>query len=426
MTGRATPAIWMLTGDIMGPLGGGLRQQRWAEYLLARGEPVRLFHVGGAFSVRYADVYSLEELHERRRAWVAASPPRAGVRDSRIARLFRFVKHVFLVDLFLPSVFRLILLANRLLRHAPPHVVLMCSSPPYAMAVAGRVLKVLHGDRVTMALDMRDLWSLHTAFPGPKAHKRLIERWVIGGSDIFTTVAPALAERFRQRFGRGGEVVFNIATHAPALSAEPAGFDWSAVDPGIRADTRKIAYTGSIPAGFYDLDGLLDAIAAFAQRPEAARLQFVFVGAGGELATRVAGRAIPPGLIVFTPQVRIETAAAIQAAADTLMFLGYRAADNQGQVSIKLFEYFRRGKPILPVHIRAGSDVAWLIEHYCGQSSPHLLDVAALGDAFADVATTGGAALPSARDVPAREASLLQAYEDVSNRIVKRVRGARA
>ncbi len=426
MSERQTPAIWMLTGDIMGPLGGGLRQQRWAEYLLARGEPVRLFHVEGVSSVRYADVFSLKELHERRRAWIAASPPRAGVRDSRMARVFRFVKHVFLVDLFLPSVFRLIMLANSLLRHAPPHVVLMCSSPPYAMAVAGRVLKALHGDRVTMALDMRDLWSLHTAFPGPKAHKRLIERWVIGGADIFTTVAPALAERFRQRFGRGGEVVFNIATHAPAVSADPAGFDWRALDPRIRAETRKIAYTGSIPAGFYDLDGLLDAIAAFARRPEATGLQFVFVGAGGELATRAANRAIPPGLIVFTPQVRLETAAAIQVAADALMFLGYHAADNQGQVSIKLFEYFRRGKPILPVHIRVGSDVAWLVEHYCGQSCPQLLDVAALSEAFADVATTGGAALPVARDLPVREASLLQAYEDVSDRIVGRARGAQA
>ena len=425
MTERATPAIWMLTGDIMGPLGGGLRQQRWAEYLLARGEPVRLFHVEGAFGVRHADVHSVEELHERRRAWIAASPPRAGVRDSRAARIFRFIKHTFLIDLFLPSVFRLIATVHAMLRDAPPHVVLMCSSPPYAMALAGRVLKAIHGDRITMALDMRDLWSLHTAFPGPKAHKRLIERWVIGGADLFTTVAPALAERFRQRFGRGGEVVFNIATHAPTIAADPAGFDWNAVDPRIRADTRKVAYTGSIPAGFYDLDGLLDAIEAFAKRPEAAGLQFVFVGAGGELATRAAARAIPSGLIVFTPQVRLETAAAIQVAADALMFLGYQAADNQGQVSIKLFEYFRRGKPILPVHIRAGSDVAWLVEHYCAQRCPQLLDVAALGDAFADVATTGGESLPAARDVPTREASLLQAYEDVSDRIVARVGGVR-
>ncbi|KTT69251.1 hypothetical protein [Sphingomonas sanguinis] len=425
MTKRAMPAIWILTGDIMGPLGGGFRQQRWAEYLLARGEPIRLFHVEGAFGVRYADVYSVNELHERRRGWIAAAPPRAGVRDSRAARVFRFVKHTFLIDLFLPSVFRLIKTVHMMLRDAPPHVVLMCSSPPYAMALAGRILKAIHGDRITMALDMRDLWSLHTAFPGPKVHKRLIERWVIGGADIFTTVAPALADRFRQWFGRGGEVVFNVATHAPAISADPAAFDWGAVDPRIRAESRKIVYTGSIPAGFYDLDGLLDAIGAFALRSEAANLQFVFVGAGGELAARAAGRGLPPNLVVFTPQVRHEMAAAIQVAADTLMFLGYRAADNQGQVSIKLFEYFRRSKPILPIHIRAGSDVAWLVEHYCSRPCPNLLDVVALGDAFADVATTGGKSLPAAQDVPAREASLLQAYEDVSDQIVARVAGAR-
>ena len=425
MTKRTIPAIWMLTGDIMGPLGGGFRQQRWAEYLLARDEPIRLFHVEGVFGVRYADVYSLDELHERRRAWIADAPPRAGVRDSRAARVFRLLKHTFLIDLFLPSVFRLIRIVHGMLRDAPPHVVLMCSSPPYAMALAGRVLKAIHGDRITMALDMRDLWSLHTAFPGPKAHKRLIERWVIGGADVFTTVAPALADRFRHRFGRGGEVVFNVATNAPAITPDPTGFDWSGVDPLIRADSRKIVYTGSIPAGFYDLDGLLNAIEAFAHRGEAGRLQFVFVGAGGELAARAASRVLPQGLVVFTPQVRHETAAAIQVAADALMFLGYQAADNQGQVSIKLFEYFRRSKPILPVHIRAGSDVAWLVEHYCGRPCPQLLDVVALGDAFADVATTGGKMLPAANDVPTREASLLQAYEDVSDQIVARVADSR-
>lgn len=426
MSERATPAIWMLTGDIMGPLGGGFRQQRWCEYILARGEPVRLFHVEGAFGVRYADVHSVEELRERRHAWIAAAPPRAGVRDSKAARVFRLLKHVFLLDLVLPSVFRLVTTVNAMLRRdAPPHVVLMCSVPPYAMALVGRILKTMHGERVTMALDMRDLWSLHTAFLGPKGHKRRLERWVIGGADIFTTVAPALAERFA-RLGPRPDVVFNVATHAPTVTADPGSFDWASIDPQIGRDSRKIVYTGSIPAGFYDLDALLDAIEAFAGRPEAAGLQFVFVGAGGELAGRTGARHLPPGLVVFAPQVRHETAAAMQAAADALMFLGYRAADNQGQVSIKLFEYFRRGRPILPVHIRAGSDVAWLVRHYSGKECPHLLDTASLADAFVDVAISGGSSLPVATDVPAREASLLQAYEDVSDRIVARVRKAPA
>ena len=417
MTDPATPAIWLLSGDIMSQLGGGFRQQRWCEYLLARGRSIRLFHVAGAFGVRWTDVHSVEELRDRRKAWIAAAPPRAGVRDSRAARAGRLLKHVLVLDLFFPSIVRLLAVMNGMLRDAPPRVALLCSSPPFAMGVAGRIMKALHGDRVVVVLDMRDLWSLHTAFPGPKVQKRLIERWVTGGADIFTTVAPALAGRFAERFGRTPDVVFNIATHVRPVHSDPAAFDWAGLSPLLRSDSRKIVYTGSIPAGFYDLDGFLDAVERFAEQPDAGRVQFVFAGAAGELAARMRGRKLPDDLIVFASQMSHDAVAEVQNAADVLVFLGYQAADNQGQVSIKLFEYFRREKPILPVHIRAGSDVDWLLRHYAG-FCPNLLDEAALVQALTGVARDGGAALPRASDVPAKEASLLAAYDQVADRII--------
>lgn len=421
MTGSAsTPAIWLLSGDIMSQLGGGFRQQRWCEYILARGQSVRLFHVSGAFGVRWVDVHSVDELRERRRGWIAAAPPRAGVRDSRAARVGRLMKHVFMLDLFFPSIFRLIATLNAMLRDAPPRVALLCSSPPFAMGVAGRIIKAIHGSRVVMALDMRDLWSLHTAFPGPKAQKRLVERWTIRGADIVTTVAPTLANLFEARFARRPDVVFNVATHVRPVLSDPAAFDWSAVSPLIRSDTRKVAYTGSIPAGFYDLDGFLDAVEAFALTPEAAQIQFVFVGAGGELVSRMRGRAIPEGLVIFAPQMSHDGVAEVQNAADVLVFLGYQAADNQGQVSIKLFEYFRREKPILPVHIREPSDVDWLVRHYCGHC-PHLVTRDQLVSALVAIARDGGKGLPRADDVPGKEASLLAAYDQVAGRIVASV-----
>jgi hypothetical protein len=115
--------------------------------------------------------------------------------------------------------------------------------------------------------------------------------------------------------------------------------------------------------------------------------------------------------------------AEVQNAADVLLFMGYQAADNQGQVSIKLFEYFRREKPILPVHIRVGSDVDWLIRHYAG-FCPHLTDEAALVDALAAVGHDGGATLPRASAVSAREIALLAAYDEVATRIVVKVAAA--
>jgi hypothetical protein len=422
-TTTATPAIWLLSADIMSQLGGGFRQQRWCEYLLARGQSIRLFHVAGALSVHWVDVHSVDELRDRRKAWIAAAPPRAGVRDSRAARAGRLLKHVFMLDLFFPSIVRLVATMNGMLRDAPPRVALLCSSPPFAMGVAGRVMKALHGDRVVMALDMRDLWSLHTAFPGPKAQKRLVERWVIGGADIFTTVAPALAQRFEHRFGRTPDVVFNIATHVRPVTADPAAFDWTRVSTALRSNSRKIVYTGSIPAEFYDLDGFLDAVEGFARLPEADRVQFVFVGASGELAARMRGRAIPDDMVLFVPQMSHDAVAEVQNAADVLLFFGYQAADNQGQVSIKLFEYFRREKPILPVHIRAQSDVDWLLRHY-GGFCPNLTEAEALVAALASIARDGGAGLPRASDVAAREASLLAAYDTVSARIVASLTGS--
>jgi hypothetical protein len=340
-----------------------------------------------------------------------------------MARAGRLLKHVFMLDLLFPSILRLIAIMNGMLRDAPRRVALLCSSPPFAMGVAGRIMKALHGDRIVMALDMRDLWSLHTAFPGPKVQKRLVENWVIGGADVFTTVAPALASRFAERFGKMPDVVFNVATHASRVSADPAAFDWSRVSDRVRPDTRRIVYTGSIPAGFYDLDGFLDAVAGFSRRPEAAQVQMVFIGAGGELASRMRGRGIPDDLIVFAPQMSHDAVAEVQNAADVLLFMGYQAADNQGQVSIKLFEYFRREKPILPVHIRVGSDVDWLIRHYAG-FCPHLTDEAALVDALAAVGHDGGATLPRASAVSAREIALLAAYDEVATRIVVKVAAA--
>lgn len=412
-----TPAIWLLSADIMTQLGGGFRQQRWCEFILARGYSVRLFQVSGLFDVRWVDVHSVEELRTRRKTWIAAAPPRAGVRDSRAARIGRLLKHVFMLDLFFPSIFRLVANLNMMLRDAPSRVALLCSSPPFAMGVVGRILKAIHGDRIVLALDMRDLWSLHTAFPGPKFQKRLVESWVIRGADIFTTVAPALEARFEKRFQRKPEVVFNVATHVKGVTSDPSVFDWTHVSAALRPGTRKIVYTGSIPAGFYDLDGFLRAVEIFAQHSAAHDVQFVFVGAGGELAALLRGRKIPDDLIVFGPQMSHDSIAEIQNAADVLLFLGYHAADNQGQVSIKLFEYFRREKPILLVHIREKSDVDWLVRHYCGFCT-YLLDEPALVAAFLDVAQRNETKLPQANDTAAKDESLLRAYDRVSGEII--------
>jgi len=418
-TPTTIPAIWLLSADIMSTLGGGFRQQRWCEYILARGQSVRLFQISGPFTIQWVDVRSVEELREKRKAWMAAARPRAGIRDTRMARVGRFIKHVFMIDLFFPSLFRLIAIMRGMLTDAPQPVTLLCSSPPFAMGVAGRIMKALDGDRIVMALDMRDLWSLHTAFPGPKFQKRLVEKWVIGGADIFTTVAPALASRFKAWFGADAEVVYNVATQATDSAAPAADFTWSALSPALCAESAKIVYTGSIPAGFYDLDGFLDAVEQFAATHSEKALQFVFVGAGGEIAARLQTRAIPKDMIVFVPQMSHAAIGDVQRAADILLFMGYSADDNQGQVSIKLFEYFRREKPILPVHIRSESDVDWLIRFYCGKNV-ELLTQDDLVNILTTIARRDFSTLPKADSVKEKDRTLLSAYDKITDVIVSR------
>lgn len=415
-----TPAVWLLSTDIMTQLGGGFRQQRWCEYVLARGEPVRLFQVSGAFRVHWVDVHSVDELRAHRQAWIAAAPPRAGVRDSRGARIGRLIKHSFMVDLLYPSIYRLVAIMRAMLADAPPRVALLCSSPPFSMGLAGRIMKALHGDRIVMALDMRDLWSLHTAFPGPKFQKRLVERWVIGGADVFTTVAPALASRFRKVFGREPEVVYNVATQARPVTIDPATFSWARLDPRLNATSVKIIYTGSIPAGFYDVDGFLAAIEDAAQQFGSDRLQFVFVGAGGEVAARMHGRSIPENMIVFIPQMSHAEVAEVQQAADALLFMGYQAEDNQGQVSIKIFEYFRRERPILPVHIRARSDVDGLLRLYCGNGL-EIVSHQAVVQTLVQIANGDLSRLPRASQADVHDNELLSEYTRTVDAIMKKL-----
>lgn len=418
---KSTPTIWLLSADIMSQLGGGFRQQRWCEYYLRLGYSIRLFYVAGAMSVTWVDVHSEQELQTKRREWIAAAPPQAGVRDQRFARAARLLKHTFLPDLFYPSIIRLLFLINAMKKQVPGVTVLLCSSPPFSLAVVGAILKSWWGKKVVMALDMRDLWSLHSAFLGPKAHKRWIEHWVISKADDFTTVSVGLAERFKAVFNAEPQVVYNVATHARDTVPPLGAYDWTKWSPNLRHGSLKVLYTGSVPQGFYDLDAFVVAVEALAQKVPglADRLQLVFVGAAGEMATKVANSRIGKDVFIFLPQTTHDKVAELQTAADVLLFLGYKAADNQGQVSIKLFEYFRRRKPILPAFINPGSDVDYLIKLYCG-ASPHFTSAQSLVEALATLLASGPGELPKASNSEA-DLTLLAEYEAAASRIVAKL-----
>lgn len=410
------PSVWLLSDNIMGPRGGGFRQQRWCEYFLAQGWSMRLFHVSGAFGLRWEDVHSVEELRTKREVWIKSATPRAGIRDSRWARAARLIKHTFIVDLYLPSVLRLLLTTYRLLLASRAPVILLCSSPPFSMAIVGGALKTMCPNRAIMVLDMRDLWSLHTAFRGPKFHKRWIERVILRRADVLTTVSEGLSRRYESSFSRKALVAYNVATHVPKSSSD--SINWSDVSSQIRPNSTKFVYTGSIPENYYKIDDLLSALEQISVCGDTNELdiQFIFVGAVENMAIASRHYELSTGMLVFLPQVSHETSHAIQRCADALLFFGYNSPDNQGQVSIKLFEYFKHGRPILPVHVAEDSDIEHLISLYCGYC-PHYLTPSAISEAIISFCHHGR--LPHAKDA-SPDAELLRAYRLVVTEVIER------
>jgi hypothetical protein len=401
----------------MSQLGGGFRQQRWCEFVLRRGEPMDVFCQYSSLTIRQVRVDDENTLRDLRKTWLEQSPPKSGVRTGAIARALRLVKHIFLVELLFPSVWLMALRVGGGIARSDTPVVLMCSSPPFSLAVAGAVLKSIFGKKVVLVLDMRDLWSMHSAMPGPRIHKRWIERWALARADYITTVSFGLQQRFEEEFGARSDVAYSVATQSwQADSSNAATLDWSQLSPELRKDSTKIVYTGSIPEAFYDLETFISACELFiARSSEPDRLQFVFIGNAQELQTQAQGR-LPPGLMVFLPQVSHPDVARMQAAADALIIFGYISGDNQGQASIKIFEYFYRRRPIIALNIAAKSDMDYLISLYCGVC-PSFVTAEQVAEVFERVARRDFAGLPIATNERA-DSDLLAAYDGAVDKML--------
>ena len=407
--------VWLISAEIMSQLGGGHRQQRWCEYFLQRGWPIRIYSQQGPLGIKTVEVTSVEELRKLRKQWTSSTPPRAGVRIGFLASIGRKLKHLLLIDLWLPSQFKLYRLMAMDLRNSGCSVVFLCSSPPFAVAVVAALLKLRFSSQVALVLDMRDLWSLHDAHPGPKLHKRMIEQWVMSQVEILTTVSHGLAKRFKSAFGKQSIVAYNVATHvSPANSISDDSLDWTNINRRLSDTSTKFLYTGSLPQGYYDLYSFAAAI----QKAGVAisDKQFVFVGACGELEKNCRRLGVPEDRVIFVGQVDQVAAQKLQRAADAVIFFGFVADDNQGQVSIKLFEYMRNKKPVLPLNIAAGSDVDSIIRKYCG-SMLYLSSVEDMATFFAQPAAKCLSRLPVACNSLADQ-ELLQSYEQTVEKVI--------
>ncbi|MDE2427344.1 MAG: glycosyltransferase [Burkholderiales bacterium] len=397
---RPIKEVWFLTSELESERASSFRQERWCRIFLDAGAALRIFNLRGAFDHSDAVCTDIESLSEFRRAGVAMyRGPITSVREGMLVRIARMIKHLFLVDLYLPNVFKLYRRLNFLLKNRQEPVVLMASSPPFSVAVVGAFIKKRHPQKVVFTVDMRDAWALHTALGGIKPVKRFIERWVLNIADSVTTVSHGLADEFYERYGVKVGVMYNIATHY--LNAPPPDLiDMKDVCAEIDPCKTTLVYTGSTPENFYDVASIVRAFKNLKRvTPHLAdRLQFVFVGACEPVQREAVGNSVSASDMVFVPHLPQSVARSLQASASALIFLAYHGPKNMGVVSTKLFEYLCLGQPIAPFDLWEDSDVDILLRRYCGRSI-NVHDEQDITRLLAKIAEDGVGVLPKLTEV---------------------------
>lgn len=363
-----SPEVWFFTSEVEGERAGSFRQARWADVFLEAGARTRIFNVQGALHLNEQAFERPEDFIAFRDLCRKTARPAASVREGWYVGTIRALKHLFLADFYLPNILKLLVSARAQLADGR-RVVLFASSPPFALAFAGWLLKSWFPKQVTFVVDMRDAWALHTSLGGIPPLKRAIEKMVLRRAQHVSTVSYGLAEEFSARYGVSVEVLYNVATHY-FEPPEPEEVNWAALNPVLASDRLRLVYTGSTPVGFYDLGTIARSAVLLRQlHPELAdRIQMVFVGACDEMRREAAVASVTHDDIAFISHVPHKLATAIQQAADGLLFLAYDGEGNKGVVSTKFFEYLALGKPVLPMGIRPGSDVDQLLKRLCGHS----------------------------------------------------------
>jgi hypothetical protein len=388
--------VWFFTSEIEGERASSFRQERWCSIFLQKGARVSVFNIRGAFSYTHAVFDTEAQFEAFRESCRMKAKPMASIREGRAARLIRRIKHLFLIDLFLPNIILIVWRAYRMLARSSSRVVLMASSPPFSVAVAGAILKRLHPCRLVFSADMRDAWGLHTALGGIPWIKKAIERAVLHTADYVTTVSYGLKNEYEATYGIEVGVMYNVATHYFNMKPSITKLDWASISSDIDLRRLKLVYTGSTPERFYDLISIIGGIKHFRDtRPVLAdRIQLIFVGACEEVRRESERQGMTGQDIVFVPHVPQRLSKLIQANADALIFLGYHGDGNKGVVSTKIFEYLLLCKPIIPFSLHEGSDVDRLLRRYCGRSiNIHTLHD--ISDALASIASMGIGSLPS-------------------------------
>ncbi len=283
---------------------------------------------------------------------------------SRMQRLARWVRaNVFLPDARVGWVPFAVARGRRLLAGGGFDAMLT-TGPPHSAHLTGLLLSRLRG--VPWVADFRDPWTdidyageLPATWPARRLDAAL-ERAVLRGASAVTVVTPSWRERLARRVPGRYALIRN--------GFDPADFAGEAPAP---AGDFVIAYLGNLNAA-RSPDALWEALRrlddAAAQRP---RLRVRFIG-NVDPAARAAARRYGVGdRVEVRPYVPHGEAVRAMRRSTLLLLVINRAANQQGIIPGKLYEYIASGRPVLGVGPPEGDAAAVLRSAGAGRMFAH-------------------------------------------------------
>lgn len=326
-------------------VSGSFRQERFLYEFINNGNAVDLlipYGISkGSYKIRNLDDCNLliQNISEK-------SLPTVSISGSYLSRKLRWIKMFLPFDLFgygfIYSLYKLqALIKNK-------RKVVFVSSPPISSAFA--VYLCSKFGNIRYIVDMRDAWANHPAKKVKNLFYKHIERAILKNAFTVSTVSNYLANEFKSAANiQAVEVLYNVATQV------------SKIQPIERNDNMfRIAYIGTCPDNFYNIDEVLNGFEMLANDSEnsiVSDFHLSFYGENYNVADRIVRYKKLLPKTDFHPPVTHQRAIDVMVNSDAVLFLGYNGLKNCGVVGTKIFEYIELNLNIIPFDIKKNSDL---------------------------------------------------------------------
>lgn len=226
--------------------------------------------------------------------------------------------------------------------------VIIATSPPWSMLLAGLFLKMRY--RKKLIMDYRDHFSYCHEMPGNFIAKKIeyvIDKFITKRADILVTISEPMFSYYKE-FNSNCFVITNGYDDEAMNSSAIAQNDTD----GNASDKVRIRYMGIVSDGRIprNIISALKRLQDFDER-KANRIVFEFYGNAGLLKEFLTSNF--PSLIdnfVFHDFVSYKDSLSLMKASDYLLFSETSSRENlstQGILTTKLFEYLGSGRPVL-------------------------------------------------------------------------------